>query len=157
MRDAKPAASAPRASAPRPVWGIALVAMAPFPVSAVLYAYGPPQYAHAALGVLLSWSAVVLSFLGGVRWGMETARPIPRWTRLAASVVSPVGSWLLLLGRDSVQTHLLLLGLLAAFLAQWLFDHSAPDVPSRYPNLTTVLTLGACLSLAVALEQALRL
>ena len=35
--------------------------------------------------------------------------------------------------------------------------HAAPDVPARYPRLMTSLTLGACLSLGLALEQAMRL
>jgi hypothetical protein len=50
-----------------------------------------------------------------------------------------------------------LIGLLATFLLQWLFDENAPEVASRYPRLGTVLTLGACISMAVMLEKALRM
>src|SRR5689334_416925 len=81
------------ASAPAPLWTIALLALAPFPISAALYAYGPETVAHGSLTALLSWSALVLSFLGGVRWGLESARDAPRWTRLWASVVSSVAAW----------------------------------------------------------------
>jgi len=150
--DAKPAASAPKR-----IWTIALLAMLPFPGAALVYAYGPREDAQVALGVLLTWSAVVLAFLGGVRWGLESIRPEPRALTLAGSVISPVGAWGLLLARHHLDVRILLCGLLAAFIGQWLFDHTTPDSVSRYPSLSTTLTLGACVSLAVVLEQALRM
>lgn len=144
-------------SAPLPLWIIAMAALSPFPLSAAVYAYGPDRMAHDALTVILTWSAIVMSFVGGVRWGLETARKAPRPGRLAASVVGPVVAWMLILARGRWPETWLLCGFLSAFLVQWLFDHTAPDVPARWPRLLTVLTLGAGLSLAIALEQALRL
>lgn len=144
-------------SAPLPLWIIAMAALSPFPISAVIYAYGPDRLAPDALTVILTWSAIVMSFVGGIRWGLETAREAPRPQRLAASIVGPVVAWLLILARGRWPETWLLCGFLSAFLIQWLFDHTAPDVPARWPRLLTVLTLGAGLSLAIALEQALRL
>ncbi|MET0295312.1 MAG: DUF3429 domain-containing protein [Phenylobacterium sp.] len=144
-------------SAPLPLWVIALLALAPFPLSALLYAYGPPEHAREALRVILTWSAVVMSFVGGVRWGLETGREAPRPLRMAGAVVGPVFAWALVLAHGYWPDSWLLCGFLSAFLLQWLFDHTAPDVPARYPRLLTVLTLGAGLSLAIALEQALRM
>ena len=69
------------ASAPTALWVIALLCMAPFPASAVAYVFGPADVTGPALTVLLTWSAVVLGFLGGIRWGLESARATPRWTR----------------------------------------------------------------------------
>ncbi|WP_332770103.1 DUF3429 domain-containing protein [Phenylobacterium sp.] len=145
------------AAAPLPLWIIALVCMVPFPVSALAYAYGPADVAGPALTVMLTWSAVVMGFLGGIRWGLESARTEPRWTRLVHSLISPIAGWALLFTRGAIDTPWLLCGFLVAFILQWLFDHTAPDVPARYPKLMTVLTLGAGLSLAVALEKALTL
>lgn len=144
-------------SAPKPMWAIALIGLAAFPLSASLYAYGPPQWSGRALNVLLAWSAIMLGFLGGIRWGLESARAAPRWTRLAMSIVSPAVAWALVFARGSIDVPWLLCGFMAAFILQWLFDHAAPDVPARYPRLMTTLTLGACISLALALEQALRM
>lgn len=144
-------------SAPLPLWVIALAALAPFPISAAIYAFGPPHLAEDALTVILTWSAVVMSFVGGVRWGMETVRAAPRPSRLAGSVIGPVFAWMLILARGRWPETWLLCGFLSAFLIQWLFDHTAPDVPARYPRLLTALTLGAGLSLAIALEQALQM
>lgn len=144
-------------SAPTALWVIALLCMAPFPASAVAYVFGPADVTGPALTVLLTWSAVVLGFLGGIRWGLESARAAPRWTRLAMSIVSPAAAWALVFARGSIDTAWLLCGFMAAFILQWLYDHAAPDVPARYPRLMTTLTLGACISLALALEQALRM
>jgi len=143
--------------APTSLWIIALVALSPFPAAALAYTMGPRAAAPLALEVMLTWSAVVLAFLGGVRWGLETGRAVPRANRLASTVVSPVLAWILFLGRDRLHPQWVLLGFLAAFLAQWLFDHAAPDVPARWPRLTTALTLGACLSISVVLEQVMRM
>lgn len=145
------------ASPPTALWAIALLCMAPFPASAMAYVFGPVDVTGPALTVLLTWSAVVLGFLGGIRWGLEIARATPRWTRLAMSIVSPAAAWALVFGRGSIDTAWLLCGFMAAFILQWLYDHAAPDVPARYPRLMTTLTLGACISLALALEQALRM
>ena len=147
----------PEASAPRPLWVIALICLMPFPASAAIYVYGPADLTGPALTVLLTWSAVVLGFLGGIRWGLESARVAPRWPRLAISLISPTAAWALVFARGSIDTPWLLCGFMAAFILQWLFDHAAPVVPARYPRLMTTLTLGACISLALALEQALRM
>lgn len=143
--------------APRPLWAIALAGLAPFPASALVYLYGPNHLKAAALSLLLTWSAVMLGFLGGVRWGLESGRAEPRWARLALSAVSPLAGWALVFARDVIAAPWLLGGFMAAFILQWLYDHAAPDVPARYPRLMTALTLGACVSLAMAMEQALKL
>jgi Protein of unknown function (DUF3429) len=145
------------ASAPAPLWTIALLALAPFPILAAFYAYGAPSSAAQALSAVLTWSALVLSFLGGVRWGLESSRPSPRWYRLSASVLSSIAAWFLLMALDELGAAWVIGGFMAAFILQWLFDHAAPDVPARYPRLSTVLTAGACVSLAAALEHALRM
>lgn len=144
-------------SAPAPLWTIAILALTVFPVSAAVYVFGPLDLRAGALTALQLWSAMVLSFLGGVRWGLESARPKPRWTRLFSSVLSSVAAWILLMSRGHLSPGWMIIGFMAAFMLQWLFDHTAPDVPARYPRLSTTLTAGACVSLAVALEQALRM
>lgn len=144
--------------APRSIWAIALFGLSGFGVSAVAYAYGPPWASSHGLNVLITWSAVMLGFLGGIRWGLESGRKAPpRWTRLVVSTLFPIGGWTLLAARGDIPVEWILTGFIAAYILQWLFDHSAPDTPARYPRLMTVLTLGACVSLAMALEKALRM
>ena len=143
------------ASAPAPVWTIALLALAPFPVAAGMYAYGPARWSPVSLTGLLFWCSTVLSFLGGVRWGLESARPAPRWTRLTTSVMTSIVAWGLLMSRGRLGAVAVIGGFLAAFILQWLFDHQTPDTPSRYPMLSTAVTAGACVSLALCLEKAM--
>lgn len=142
-------------SAPAALWMIALAAMAPFPVAALLYSFGPPELARPGLTVLLSWAALVVAFLGGVRWGLETREAAPRWYRLAFSALTATAALLVLLGRGRLPDVWILGGFLAVFLVQWLFDHQTPDTPARYPTLSTAIAAGACVSLGLALERAL--
>ena len=142
-------------SVPATLWVIALVALLPFPLAAVVFSYGPDVYASRSLLVLLTWSAVVLAFLGGVRWGLESAEPAPRWHRLAWSALAPAFGWLVFLARGQFPETWVLLAFMTIFLVQWLFDHQAPDTPSRYPRLSTAVTLAACISLGLTLEKLL--
>ncbi len=152
MDDARPAS--PRAeSAPTALWLIAVAALAPFPISALTYAYGPPDLARPGLTVLVTWTALVVAFLGGVRWGLESAQPRPRWPRLAVSALSSFLAWGVLLLHGRIYEAWVLGLFIVIFLAQWLMDHQTPDTPARYPKLSTVLTAGACISLALALEK----
>lgn len=144
-------------AAPRPLWVLALIGLSAFPISAGIYAYGPPRWSEHSLNALLAWSAIMLGFLGGIRWGLESSLETPRWPRLAACIISPIAGFGLLVARGDIETAWIITGLMAAFILQWLFDQGAPDAPARYPRLMTTLTLGASVSLAMALEQALRI
>jgi len=154
MDDVRPASKAE--SPPVALWAIALLALSPFPLAALLYSYGPAQLHSAALTSLLVWSTAVLSFLGGVRWGLETREPRPRWLRQAFAALCAVAAWVILLARGAAPDTWIIGGFLAAFLVQWLFDHQTPDTPSRYPMLSTAVSAAACVSLALALEQAMQ-
>ena len=154
MDDVRPAAKAE--SIPAALWVIALLAVSPFPVAAILYGFGPAELMRPALTSLLGWSAVVLAFLGGVRWGLETREPHPRPGRQLFSALCAVAAWVVLLARGRAPDTWILGGFIAAFLIQWLFDHQTPDTPSRYPLLSTTLTTAACVSLALALEKAMQ-
>ncbi len=141
---------------PPALWIIAIFALAPFPLAAAAYGWGPPEIARPALTVILNWSVCVLAFLGGVRWGLESGRPKPRAERLLISVLSPVAAWTILAARHRVPDGWIIGGCIGAFLVQWLFDHQGPDVPARYPRLSTAVTAAACISLAVCLDQAMK-
>jgi hypothetical protein len=153
MDDARPQRRAE--SAPAALWTIAIASLAPFPISAVIYGYGPSEWAGPALTILLSWAALMVAFLGGVRWGLETRERQPRWPRLAFSALTAAAALLVLLGRGRLPDVWILGGFVGVFLVQWLFDHQTPDAPARYPTLSTAIAAGACVSLGLALEKAL--
>ena len=141
---------------PRSIWALALIGMLGFPISAALFVYGPAPYAERGLHFLLAWSAVMMGFLGGVRWSLESSRAIPRALRLGVAILPPLVGCGLLLARDYLELDWSLGGYLAAFLVAWLFDQ-VPETPSRFPRLMTILTFMACIGLAMALEKALRM
>lgn len=138
---------------PVALWVIALLALSPFPLTALVFCYGPADLARPALTSLIGWSTAVLSFLGGVRWGLETREPQPRWVRQAFSALCAVAAWVILLARGAAPDSWILGGFIFAFMVQWLFDHQTPDTPSRYPILSTAVTAAACMSLGLALEK----
>lgn len=145
-----------REAAPTALWLMAGLALAPFPISALIFSFGPQDLARPAITVLLTWSAVVLSFLAGVRWGLESGLRTPRWGRLAGAVLFAIIAWGLLLLRWRLELPWTLVAYLATFMLQWLSDHAAPETAARFPRLSTAITGAACVSLAVALEHALR-
>lgn len=142
-------------SAPAALWIIALAALAPFPVASLVFSYGPAGASRAALSTLLAWAALVVAFLGGVRWGLETREPQPRWYRLAFSALTAATALMVLLGRGRAPDSWILAGFIVVFMIQWMFDHQTPDTPARYPTLSTAVTASACISLGLALEKAL--
>ena len=58
-------------------------------------------------------------------------------------------------GTIQAKTGLLIDAYFSGTKLQWLLDHQAPDTPSRYPRLSTALTLGAAVSLGMVLEKIL--
>ena len=148
----------PRSGAETPpvaLWLIALTALAPFPASALMYCYGPQIHQVGSLTMLMTWSAIILAFIGGVRWGLETREPRPRRDRMGFAALCAAAAWGLLLWRGQAPDALILGLFIAMFMIQWLFDHPNPEAPSRYPMLSTVLAGSACVSLALALEKAI--
>ena len=145
-----------REAPPLSLWLMAVLALSPFPVSAAVVVYGPRATSREALSVLLTWSAVVLAFLAGVRWGLESGRRTPRLSRLGGAVAFAIAAWGLLLARWRVETAWTLGAYLAAFMLQWTLDHATPNTQARFPRLSTAITAAACISLALVLDYVMR-
>lgn len=109
--------------------------------------------ARAALA-LHAYGAVILSFLGGVRWGLVIAGDgTPDVRSLAASVVPSLFGWLTLAAPASL-AGLLLLAL--GFVGQYLHDRASPrdGAPVWYPALRLRLTVAVVLCLLLAAARA---
>jgi hypothetical protein len=101
---------------------------------------------------LVSYGAVILSFLGGARWGMEIARApdAPDARRLIASVLPSIAGWIAVVGNFSsvFAINVLTLG----FIAQFAWDVKASRsglAPAWYRTLRAVLTAGVLICLAI--------
>lgn len=127
-------------------WALALSGLIPFLGCAAMVAAGGAD-AEAWLTALIAYGAVILSFLGGTRWGAALESGSPGPATLILSNLPALLAWAALLPLDwPVPVRL---GLLSAGLAlMWLWDRRRP--PAWYPALRTVATLGALASLGLA-------
>ncbi|WP_054111387.1 DUF3429 domain-containing protein [Brevundimonas sp. AAP58] len=127
-------------------WALALAGLIPFVGCAALAAWGGP-HRELWLFALLGYAAVILSFLGGTRWGAALASGSPDPVTLALSNAPALVAWAALLPlplSDPIR-----LGVVSAGLASmWLWDRRRP--PAWYPALRTVATIGALFSLGLA-------
>jgi hypothetical protein len=138
---------------------LGLLGLIPFACSIVLILADNALLSRIGLTSFVIYAAAILSFLGGVRWGLEMARDSdrPDTLRLIFSVLPSIGGWALavwaLEGPAQHGTASIFAGL---FAAQYVWDRaSGPDglSPPWYPLLRQVLTGGvmlACLALPLA-------
>lgn len=148
------------ARAPATAWTMGLISLIPFYLFAGLYCYGPtPLRGQAFLG-LLGWSTAMLSYLGGVRAGLEIeSHSQPRLWSVAMAMLSPVVAVGLLFGTiiGVLSAAQQISGFMVAFLLMWVWDSRAGDGPAWRPRYRTFITAGAAVALAFALEQAMSL
>jgi Protein of unknown function (DUF3429) len=108
---------------------------------------GEPTLTHLASRALVAYGSVILSFLGGIRWGLALAPTTTQvGLRLSQSIIpSLIGATAVLLPTLAA-TLLLSLSLLTLL---WLDMRLARShaAPSWYPKLRWPLTLGACVAL----------
>ncbi|MFZ5670805.1 MAG: DUF3429 domain-containing protein [Pseudomonadota bacterium] len=142
---------------PAPAWVLGVISLSPFYVSAGVYCYGPPQLRVMGLAGLIGWSTAMLAYLGGVRAGLELGRDHPpRWWSLALSLLTPAAGFALFFGSlGRFPPAWTVSGFLTAFLLVWLWDVRDMEGPGWRPRYRTLITAGAAIALAFALEQAL--
>ncbi len=101
--------------------------------------------------MLIGFSVVILSFMGGVRWGIATSREGgPTFPQLTIAIVPAAVSWVaLMIGSDLVgleqsATAVQLALMIVAFVLLLLSDLKitrAGEAPDWYPGLRIPLTL----------------
>ncbi len=145
---------------PRPALLLGVGGLLPFFATAVAVWYQPSidnpatglTISEFALRALGAYGAVILSFLGGVRWGkllVDEAR-LRQWVPLTLSVLPSLVAWCSLL----LSPPAMLLLLMAGFAAQYVLDRLAvrrQELPAWFGRLRLLLSSGAVLSLTVAL------
>ncbi|WP_156255131.1 DUF3429 domain-containing protein [Sandarakinorhabdus oryzae] len=95
---------------------------------------------------LLWWAAIILSFLGGARWGaaVQTSQPAPGLIGLA--MLPSIIGWLVLLAPAKYRVAQLL-ALAGALLLHLAWDWRANGLPGWYGRLRLTLTAGAVTAL----------
>lgn len=93
------------------------------------------------------YAALIVSFLGGARWGLALGGAAPRPIVLAASMAPTLVVWfVLLLGLGPRVT---LLALAAALAGAGVWDARSPGLEDWYRRLRLTLTSGAAAALAL--------
>jgi hypothetical protein len=78
---------------PAPARTLGFAGLIPFAVGALAVAFAPEIKPEAAAALLL-YGALILSFLGGVRWGFAVIEGANAgWTVYGVSVVPPLVAW----------------------------------------------------------------
>ena len=127
---------------PAVTWVYGLLGLLPFLAGAAAAALTAGELRAVAQIDLLAYGALILSFLGGARWGLEIDRRPVRPAVIGASMTPTIFAFLVLIALG-VATWLRLVLMSTAFLAQWAWDVRSKDPPSWYPRLRHVLTAGA--------------
>ncbi len=130
---------------PRTVLAYGLAGVLPFlacPLSGVLWS----DARGAAAVVLAAYGALILSFLGGARWGLEASKVAPR-PKVVGLAMLPTLAGLALLTLTGVAPGMQLLGLAVALAAVWVWDLRGSGLPGWYARLRSILTLGAVVGL----------
>lgn len=141
-----------------PLW-LGLSGLIPFYAAGLLMLARNDALTHLATVAFAVYGAAILSFLGGVRWGLEIARapdaPDPR--RLVFSVIPSLAGWAAAAIMITQPQAPVSAGIFAGlFAAQYVWDRQAAAdaaAPNWYPPLREVLTGGvivACLALPIA-------
>ena len=139
------------ASIPLPARLLGLAGLLPFWGCTVLAAYGQGAWAEAGLRGQIAYGAVILTFLGGVHWGVALRQDVtPGWARLGWSVTPSLIGWVALLLPPVPALALLAAGLVVA-LAVDLRTLAGTVVPGWYGTLRRILSAGALASLLVTL------
>ena len=105
-----------------------------------------PDWGAFASRLLALYGGLILSFLGGARWGFANSRPAPSFGLISLTMAPTlVGLALLLLPAEARRAQLA--GLAIALAAQWIWDMRAADLPRWYPWLRSILSAGATVGL----------
>jgi hypothetical protein len=109
-----------------------------------------PAWREIAAGVLAAYAALILSFLGGARWGLAVSRPSPSPLTVSLAML-PTLYALAMLALPERERALQFAGLAAGLALQWMWDVRAAALPGWYPTLRTLLSAGALAGLAAGL------
>ena len=127
--------------------------MAPFAGLALAIAVGwPPQVAVTALQNLVFYGAVILSFMGGVQWGLAlgpAGEPAHLARRLVVSVLPAIAAWLSLAFLPTMAAAAVLAAAFALLLAYDVATVRRGLAPAWYAPLRAALSAAVIVCLLI--------
>jgi phosphoglycerol transferase MdoB-like AlkP superfamily enzyme len=136
----------PPARIPRSVLVYGLLGLIPFLAPPLISLVTPAHGGILGL-VALIYAALILSFLGGARWGQEVARPAPRAGVITLAMLPTLAGFALLLA-TSLDRPAQLLAMAMLLGLQFFWDAGSHGLPGWYPRLRLILTAGAITGMA---------
>ena len=118
-----------------------LLGLAPFwalPAAVAIW----PSRTDQTVVIVATYAALILSFLGGARWGMALQADEPAPRAVALSMAPTLVAWGLLIFPHASH-RLQLFGLAAVLVLVGLWDLTSPQAPAWYQRLRLMLTAGA--------------
>lgn len=133
---------------PGPALWLGLAGLIPFFALAIAVSVNSAQLPQQAL---VGYGAVILSFMGGCRWGFAAAGlgDGPNYRLLAISVVPALYAWIAALLDFRSAVLALGAGFVALYAADWVLERER-GAPAWWTRLRLPLSTGATVSLAVA-------
>lgn len=129
---------------PRLPWGLGLAGLIPFLTLAAAAWLAPVAWQVVAIPAFLYYSAVILSFLGGVQWGvtmsLAPAGSSAFRARLLISMVPSLIAWPALMLHPVTGAWVLIAGFLLVRLQEYGRD-SRDLLPGWYQSLRNLLTV----------------
>ena len=137
---------------PKPALVTGLLGLLPFISLGAIIVDQAPDVRGEILAALLAYGAVILSFLGGVRWGVAISgsSQAPLTSQLCISVIPSLVGWVAIL----IEKQAGLLVLTVAFSLMLLIDFLVPGAPAWYLPLRMLLsiTVMACLLIVLLVQ-----
>lgn len=130
---------------PKRVAVLGWLGLVPFllpPLAALL----KPEFASILTVVQIAYAGLILSFLGGARWGQAIQAAHPDDTIISLAMLPTIVA-LVLLAAPLLSPGVRMGGLALALVVHWLWDIRAPHLPPWYAALRTKLTAGAVIGL----------
>ena len=134
---------------PAPATWLGLAGVLPFAAGA-LAAWRPDPLGAFAATALLAYGAVILSFLGGIHWGLALDRERPRFAQLGLGMLPSLLGWAALLVGDRAGIALLMAGFVGVLVQDLRLARNAM-APPWFASLRALLTTAVLLCLAVGL------
>lgn len=136
---------------PRPALALGLAGLLPFWGLALLVIVGDPEMKANVIRAQLTYGAVILSFLGGIHWGLAVMhKSDATWRRLGWGVTPSLIAWGALFLPQLWGLGVLLTGFVAAAVIDYRIFAFA-KVTSWFGLLRTILSAGAIFALLLTL------
>jgi hypothetical protein len=142
----------PMRAVPTPARILGLAGLIPFVALAVACIVAEPDVRPQAQGLLASYGATILAFMGGCRWGLASAGmgSGPSWGLLTAAVIPSLWAWGALALGHPFDLAMIAVGLAFLYVADVVLSMRG-GAPDWWPAMRRPLTWIACASLAVGM------